>query len=178
LAFRHVQAAPVPGTERLSSYRPSARALAGTCGWIVLLAFYHWKPFAFNTDLGQARERLSHLSLMPLRQYQWEAGVQILSQALLKSGLGVPLGLCLSRVLRRKSADGPASPRWTACVLIAVIVFGGLEAGQVLLPGRVPDVTDVLLGVAGTLAGFGMGTLLALDVPATSSGLDARTRLS
>lgn len=178
LAFRHVQAAPAPEAERLLSPRRSAPALVSACGWIVLLAFYHWKPFAFNTDLGQARERLAQMSLMPLRQYQWEAGVQMLSQALLKSGLGVPLGLCLSPLLGRRWVNAPAAARWRwmACGAIALVIFGTLETGQLFLPARVPDVTDVMLGCAGTLVGFGLATLLALDAPVASAGLDAGTR--
>jgi VanZ family protein len=178
LAFRHVQAAPAPDTERLPSSRRSAPALVCACGWIVLLAFYHWKPFAFNTDLGQARARLAEISWMPLRQYQWEAGVQMLSQALTKSGLGVPLGLCLSPLLGSRWVNAPSATRlrWMACGAIAVLVFGLLETGQVFLPDRFPDVTDVMLGCAGTFVGFGLATLLALDAPAAGAGLDAGAR--
>jgi glycopeptide antibiotics resistance protein len=150
-------------------------AWAGACGWVALLGFYHWKPFAFSTDLVQARERVAHLSLMPLRQYQWETGMQLLSQALLKSGLGVPLGLCLAPLLRQCWRGVPSAPRlrWAACGVAAVVVFGIIETGQVFLPDRVPDVTDVLLGCAGTLTGFGIASSLSLDLTPAGHGAEA-----
>lgn len=179
LAFRHMDAAPAAAHARPSTMRSSTGAWLGACGWIVLLAFYHWKPFVFSTDLALARERVAHLSLMPLRQYQWEPGVQILTQALLKSALGVPLGLCLAPALRQRwtSIASGARLRWTACAGAAFAVFTVLEAGQVFLPERVPDITDVLLGCTGALVGFAIGNALAGDLqPAArraASTLDA-----
>ena len=44
-----------------------------------------------------------------------------------------------------------------------VLVFGVIEAGQLFLPQRVPDVTDVLWGTIGTAAGLRIAGLVGAD---------------
>jgi hypothetical protein len=46
-------------------------------------------------------------------------------------------------------------------ILTAATVFGAIEVGQFFLPARVPDPTDVLVGVAGAYAGLVLGGWLA-----------------
>jgi VanZ family protein len=41
-----------------------------------------------------------------------------------------------------------------------VVIFGAIEAGQLFLPQRFPDPTDVIVGVAGAAAGLGLGRWL------------------
>jgi glycopeptide antibiotics resistance protein len=42
-------------------------------------------------------------------------------------------------------------------MLFAVVVFGTIEVGQLFLPTRIADPTDVLTGVSGTYAGLSLG---------------------
>jgi glycopeptide antibiotics resistance protein len=169
--------ATLPATLRDSPERPVAvvggwavgrrtlAAVACSVAWSGVLAFYHWKPFAFDLTPAHVRERLQQMSLLPLRQYQFETGAQLLAQATLKVGLGIPLGLCLAVATAdawREASHGETL-RWTLALLMGVLVFGVIEVGQLFLPQRVPDVTDVLWGTIGTAAGLRIAGLVGAD---------------
>lgn len=137
-------------------------AAACALAWIGVLAFYHWKPFAFDLTPAHVRERMQQMSLLPLRQYQFETGAQLLAQAIVKGGLGIPLGLCLAYGTAGALRDVPYGEtlRWTLALSVGALVFGIIEAGQLFLPQRVPDVTDVLWGTLGTAAGLRIASLV------------------
>ncbi len=145
--------------------RRTMAAVACAVAWTGVLAFYHWKPFAFDLTPAHVRERMQMMSLLPLRQYQFETGAQLLAQALMKGGLGIPLGLCLAVAMADAWRGAPYGEtlRWTLALSMAVLVFGAIEAGQLFLPQRVPDVTDVLWGTLGTAAGLRIAALVGVD---------------
>jgi VanZ family protein len=96
----------------------------------------------------------------------------------LKGGLGIPLGLCLAVATADAWRDAPYGEtlRWTLALLMGVLVFGVIEAGQLFLPQRVPDVTDVLWGTLGTAAGLRIAGLVGADAStATSKDFGYRT---
>jgi VanZ family protein len=158
--------------------RRAMAAVACSLAWTGVLAFYHWKPFAFDLTPAHVRERMQQMSLLPLRQYQFETGAQLLAQAMLKGGLGIPLGLCLAVATADAWRDAPYGEtlRWTLALLMGVLVFGVIEAGQLFLPQRVPDVTDVLWGTLGTAAGLRIAGLVGADAStATSKDFGYRT---
>jgi glycopeptide antibiotics resistance protein len=152
---------PAAGEGRVMGRRAMA-AVACSFAWTGVLAFYHWKPFAFDLTPAHVRERMQQMSLLPLRQYQFETGAQLLAQALLKGGLGIPLGLCLAfgtAGMWRDARHGETL-RWGLALSVGVLVFGVIEAGQLFLPQRIPDVTDVIWGTLGTAAGVGIAGLV------------------
>jgi glycopeptide antibiotics resistance protein len=151
--------------------RRTMAAVACSLAWSGVLAFYHWKPFAFDLTPAHVRERMQQMSLLPLRQYQFETGAQLLAQATLKVGLGIPLGLCLAAATAdawRDTAYGETL-RWTLALVIGAVVFGVIEAGQLFLPQRVPDVTDVLWGTFGTAAGLRIAAVVGTGGSAATS---------
>jgi VanZ family protein len=141
-------------------------AAAGAVVWCVALALYHWRPFAFSFDPALVRERIDHVSLLPLYGYAATSGVDVLAQALTKTGLGYPLGILMAALLwaRRPSTRQGVRLRLVVGLVVAVGLFAVLEVGQLFLPDRVPDVTDVLLGSAGAMAGMVM-TMPPLESP-------------
>jgi glycopeptide antibiotics resistance protein len=166
---------PVAGDRRAVGRRTMA-GVACAVAWIGVLAFYHWKPFAFDLTPAHVRERIQQMSLLPLRQYQFETGAQLLAQATLKVGLGIPLGLCLGVAMADAWREAPHGEtlRWTLALLIGLLVFGVIEAGQLFLP-RVPDVTDVLWGTLGTAAGLRIAAVVGANGAATSKDFGYRT---
>jgi VanZ family protein len=146
-------------------------AAGGAVVWCVALVLYHWRPFAFSFDPTLVRERIDHVSLLPLQGYAAVSGVDVLAQALTKTGLGYPLGILMAALLwtRRPSTRQGVRLRLVAGLLVAVGLFAVLEVGQLFLPDRVPDVTDVLLGSAGAMAG-----LMMTMPPLPSPGREAR----
>jgi VanZ family protein len=137
----------------------SLAALAQALAWCAVLVFYHWKPFDFTTDAQLIRERVRDLSLMPLAQYvHASTGPQLLMQFLVKGALGVPLGALLARWIRTWGLTGVGGSRlsWVAGLTLALGVLGGIEVGQIFLPGRVADITDVLVAWAGAASGMAL----------------------
>jgi len=143
--------------------RSAVAALAGAIVWSAVLAFYHWKPFMFSFDARHVADRLAQVSLLPLQQYEHGSGVQVLGQALVKAGLAFPLGLFLGSWLAHSWRDAPSARmlRFAAGLLIASAVLGGIEIVQILLPARVPDITDVLVGCVGAVGGLKAAPLVA-----------------
>jgi VanZ family protein len=128
--------------------------------WTTVLLFYHWKPFAFEWSPAFVRSRLDGLSLLPFSQSQSAPAVQVLADVLLKFGLAVPFGFLLARAASTMLPAGTWVERLALglCGVAALLLFGALEAGQLFLPARFPDVTDVVVGTVGALG----GTLVAL----------------
>jgi VanZ family protein len=164
LAARHLHvAAATPRDARVVAYPArgsSLAALAQTLAWCGVLVFYHWKPFDFTTNSRFIRERVSDLSLMPLAQYvHASTGPQLLMQMLVKGALGVPLGALLARWLGSAfGLRGPSARRfiWIAGLVLALGVLGAIEVGQIFLPDRVADVTDVLVAWCGAASGMAL----------------------
>jgi VanZ family protein len=77
---------------------------------------------------------------------------------LVKGGLGVPLGALLARWTRTWGLTGPSGSRlaWLAGLTLAFGVLGGIEVGQIFLPDRVADITDVLVAWCGAASGMAL----------------------
>jgi VanZ family protein len=166
LAARHLRVASAtpPGTRpavaaRGASSVSALAALGQVIAWCVVLVFYHWKPFDFTTDAHLIRDRINDLSLMPLAQYvHASTGPQLLMQMLVKAALGLPLGALLARWTRTWGLRGASAGRleWLIGLTLALGVLGGIEVGQIFLPDRVADITDVLVAWCGAAVGMAL----------------------
>lgn len=126
-------------------------AFIGGAVWIVSLAAYAWAPFDFVVDAQIARARVPELLSVPFAsqyaKHPLDAQAEVLTKLLFPLVLGVLLRLAV---------------RWTsgACAL-GLLVLAGLEIGQLFLPSRYPDVTDVLLGGVAVWLGARLVTVVA-----------------
>ena len=136
----------------------SARAAAVVGLWCLLLCAYHWLPYDFSVDNDAISRKLARMSLLPFAGYLGGSYLSALNDVLTKLALAVPLGLSAAFVRpRREMAFVATIVLW---VLGAGCFFGAIEAGQLFLPTRTPDPTDVFVGVLGTLAGLSLGRWL------------------
>jgi VanZ family protein len=130
-------------------------AVAALAGWCLVLAAYHWMPYDFGADPDIVRRKLARVSLVPFAGYRSGPDLNALNQLLLKTSLSLPLGLLAGFV--RNGPEGHAPRLITAAWLVfAALVLGAIEAGQLFLPTRHPDPTDVLVGVAAAGAGLAL----------------------
>jgi glycopeptide antibiotics resistance protein len=136
--------------------------------WCLMLAAYHWQPFDFVVDESLIRQKLARTSLVPLAGYRSGSDLNAFNTLLAKLGMAIPFGAIASIALRNLTRR-PAvlTMLWVG---VAATVFGAIELGQFFLPTRVPDPSDVGLGVAGS----GLGIWL---VRWLRSGYDARRPL-
>jgi VanZ family protein len=128
-------------------------ALAFVGLWIVVLCAYHWAPYDFSADSDMIRRKLARMSLLPFAGYRSSTYLNALNNLLTKLALALPFGFgaafAIHGVSRRMLVAG-----WLAA---ALAVFGIVEFGQLFVPGRVPDPTDILVGAAGAAIGLRLG---------------------
>ena len=127
-------------------------AWIGLVAWCLMLGAYHWQPFDFTVDEGLIRRKLAGVSLVPLAGYGSGSDLNAFNTLLAKIGLAVPFGgiasVALAGLARRPAAFALV---W---VSLSATVFGAIELGQFLLPTRVPDPSDVWLGIGGSGLGI------------------------
>jgi glycopeptide antibiotics resistance protein len=139
-------------------------AWAGLVLWCLMLAGYHWQPFDFGLDESMLRQKLSRMSLVPFSAYRRSGSdLNALNTLIAKIGMSIPLGAIAAFGLPRLVTPVLAA----TCFVGAGAVFGAIELGQFFVPSRVPDPTDVWLGVAASAGGLWLGRWLI-------SGYDAR----
>ena len=136
--------------------------LAALAIWLVVILVRHWSPFNFVVTGHMFRQRAPALFEVPFRSYYWANPFDALGEALTKILLGVPVGLLLTLFLPAPRSMTGRVMAFTAILLAGVAIFGVVEMGQVFLPSRYPDGTDVLLGTLGTCCGA-LGTRLVLS---------------
>jgi glycopeptide antibiotics resistance protein len=136
-------------------------ALMALAAWVGVLCAYHWLPYDFVMDSQMVRAKLRSLSFVPFAGYHRGSDLAALNNILVKVGLALPVGLASAFVIRTRLRARPVvAALWTVGVLA---LFGVVEAGQLFLPSRVPDPTDVFLGLAGSAAGLWLGRWMQAD---------------
>ena len=121
--------------------------------WIGALATYHWAPFDFAISRDVLRVGLAHLWVPPFSNYYFGSEFHAFTELSRKFLLAAPVGALLRFATPAAASVSIARLHRVAFLAIGVIVFSGLEAGQMFLPARTADVTDVVIGLAGIEAG-------------------------
>ena len=121
---------------------------AGVLAWVGAVAAYEWHPFAFRFTKEAIKDGLQRLTLLPFGFYARDAPPAAFVNVARKTLLAVPLSLLLVLALRRQWPSVPRSLRVIFTCLAVAILLTILEAGQIFLPERVPESTDVLLPTA------------------------------
>ena len=122
--------------------------------WVLVVILYHWMPYDFSADRGMIRAKVAALSFVPFGGYVGGSDLNALNDILVKLALAAPLGVLAAFVQRRRSLPAFTIPI-ALCFFTAL--FAIVEAGQLFLPNRSPDPTDVAMGVLGALAGLFLG---------------------
>ena len=145
-------AEPIPRHRLVSPW-----LLSATIVWGLVLIGHYWYPFDFNFDAEFLAGR--RIKKFPFSAYYpGYATVPLigLKEIVARTLLGVPLGLLLRMSWRGRESWPPS----VAVMVIGTGVLLVIECGQVFLPTRFPDVTDVLFGVTGVLIGTLAGAAL------------------
>jgi hypothetical protein len=141
--------------------RRRVRALTGTALLFTALVYlaYNLTPFDFSASPEFISARLRWLTKVPFTGYYQNPEFKALADAVFKVGLAVPIGVLSERLARldRRSTGGIVEVGW---LLATGLFFTAVEVGQVLLPSRYPDSTDVLLALGGVWLGIRLARLL------------------
>jgi VanZ family protein len=129
-------------------------ATAALVTWCVVIVSYQWLPYDFSADSARIRYKLARMSWLPFSGYHGSY-LNAFNDVLVKVGLSIPFGLFAAFVRPRQGVE------WrlylAAWLFPAAIVFTVAELGQFFVPSRVPDPTDVLIGIGGSCAGLLLG---------------------
>jgi glycopeptide antibiotics resistance protein len=152
-ASARVGVAPAPASGPLSW-----RILLAVALWSLLLCAYHWLPYDFGMNGDMIRQKLGRMSLLPFAGYSEGSYLNAFNNLAAKSALAVPLGVIGAFACGGRTATSALAR--AAWLFLAAAIFAIIEAGQLVLPGRVPDPTDVLVGVVATYVGLRAGSWL------------------
>jgi glycopeptide antibiotics resistance protein len=139
--------------------------------WLGILATVFWYPFDFNFDRAFVRERLISLKQVPFNAYYYGSEFRAITEVLHKTGFMLPLGILLGRIVFLATARMPRSAWHAVAAMLILSVAMGIEFGQLFLPNKNADLTDVFLEVVGGMAGY-WGSLYVqamLSQPSTGS---------
>jgi VanZ family protein len=139
-------------------------ALAALVAWVGVLGAYHWLPYDFAFDKDAIEDKLGRMSLLPFAGYRGGSYLNALNNLLTKLALSAPIGLAASFVLPSSQARRPIVV--VGWFIVGAAIFAGIEFGQLFVPTRLPDPTDVLVGVTGVVAGLRVGSWLRSPEPA------------
>ena len=134
------------------------RAVTILVFWILVLCAYHWRPYEFSLDSESIRYKLRRISFMPFDGYRSGSYLNALNNLLTKIALSLPLGLAGSFLAGSTAASRPVILGLWA--VAAAAIFGAIEAGQLFVVTRIPDPTDVLVGVIAAVGGLRLGAWL------------------
>ena len=126
--------------------------IAGLAASLALYVVYNWSPFDFQVSRDLIRQRLPMIFGVPFYGYYQNPELKAIDDLLVKIAIGVPIGVFLGWWI----SGCPAAYRRAVVALASVLAMmfvAGVEAGQILLPTRYPESTDILLGLAGVLLG-------------------------
>jgi VanZ family protein len=138
--------------------RGSLWPAAGLVASLVAYALMNLSPFDFVLMPAMIRERWPMLWQVPFYTYYVNPELQAFETLVGKIMVSLPIGICANLVLSR--ARGPFSRLRLATILFMLTIFlVGVEMGQMFLPSRFPDMSDVILGLIGVGMGFKLARL-------------------
>lgn len=127
---------------------------AAAIGAAALAVAAFWYPFNVRLDGAALRQQLAAMAQAPLHNYYASSELRALNELLRKPLMLLPAGLLWSRF----AAACRRPRRWLALGALLGLACGALiEAGQLLLPGKVSDPTDAVLEAAGVWLGLAVG---------------------
>lgn len=145
--------------------------------WALLLLLLYWYPYAFDGDPARLGQRLREaVTRVPFEALYVSTEQRAVAELFRKVLLCLPLGLFWA-VWRAR-----LGPQAGLAALPAMMLAGGVallvEAGQLALPDKVADLTDVALGVLGCGLGLLAGGRLMGRVGAAPVMRDQSARLA
>jgi len=126
---------------------------AALIGAAILYAAYNWSPFDFVFSSRQMEHRAGMLARVPFFAYYVNPEFKALRDACLKLSLALPLGVLfqLRWPPERTSAPRVLTAGW---LVLTGLFFTVVEIGQIFLPSRYPDNSDILTGVIAVWLGI------------------------
>ena len=150
---RH-SAQAAPRSDEAARARWIASGVALGMAWLAVVAVVFWYPFDVRMERAFVLSRLELLRKVPFQSYYFTSEFMAITQAFRHALFLVPWGAALG------IAGVPLTRgRWqwvyhAFAVCASILVPAAIEVGQLALPGKYPDSTDLALEAIGALAGY------------------------
>jgi len=153
IAFaNHAGASPERSTEFIPDDTESKSGIPIAWLWAFLYACgilaALWYPFDFRFDSASASARYANFWTVPFQRLYFQSEFRAISNVALKGGLFVPLGVFLAMGVARCRGRYRTVAAWGAAIIVVALAFAA-EMGQIFLPAKYPDATDVVLESGG-----------------------------
>lgn len=106
-----------------------------------------WYPFDFRFDASVSAQYARFWAL-PFQNLYFQSEFRAISNVALKAGLFAPLGVLLAIGVERCQGYLRTVAMWGAAIFVVSVAFVA-EIGQIFLPAKYPDITDVALASSG-----------------------------
>jgi glycopeptide antibiotics resistance protein len=126
--------------------------LAAWAAWLCAILAIFWFPFNFTRQSLTWQLVVEAFTRTPFSTYYYTSEYHAINEALRKLGFFFPAGFLVGTAFRHRDKNPQGGLiLWTAILAsLAALV----EAGQLLLPGKVADLTDLLLETCGGILGL------------------------
>lgn len=122
--------------------------------WMISVFGIFWFPFDFRTTNLSLTEALREITRVPFITYYYGTEFHAVNELLRKIGFFLPGGLLWALAISATQKNTAKTPLTvTGLALIGLAAFG-IEIGQVFLPQKTADITDVFLEFLGGLLGL------------------------
>lgn len=115
---------------------------------------FFWFPFDFNMDRQQIQEAYESFWDLPFSKLYVGSEFNAISQVLAKAIFFMPLGIACGLLLEMPPFRFFKSASLLATLLLSAAVATMIEMGQLVLPSRYADITDILNYTGGSLVGY------------------------
>ncbi|WP_051114371.1 VanZ family protein [Methylobacter marinus] len=127
---------------------------AGFIVWSILLTVMFWYPFDFRIERDYVSVRLARFWDVPFTAYYYSTEFRALTELCKKIVFFMPLGGMVSVIAQAARHERVGLLlKWVGFVSIAAVATG-IELGQIALPGRSPNNTDIVIEIIGALLGY------------------------
>ena len=142
--------APRSGENKLSLHVAGSAWLPVASGllWAVVVMLVFWYPYNFVLDADLLARRWQAVSKLPFIAYFASTEYRALTEALHKSIFFAPFGFALAWI-------GRSRKRLFVLSGVMVLFFAcGIETGKLVLPGRSPDLGNIIVEMLGAFMGY------------------------
>lgn len=129
-------------------------------GWFVFVVIVFWMPFSFSFEREFLLEKVREIGVIPLRLYLGKPYLHSAYNILTVIVYFIPFGVFFSSFVSRHFSGDSSKLIYLLFLLVAGLLAGLLEFGQVFIPGRYPDITDWVFMVAGAILGHSVSNML------------------
>jgi len=160
---------PIAHKEAVAVSSGAAKWFAILAAYASLIAIVFWYPYDFTDDKDLIKQRLSDFWTLPFSRLFEGSYLHSLSSILRMAAWFLPFGGVAARCVDRLSNHLEA--RRLGLVIAAIGIIGWafvIELGQVLLPSRFADSTDVIVCGAGGVLGLFVASRLLATIPAVA----------